>query len=297
MNSRTKSRVLLANLIAQTGIVITGAIVRLTSSGLGCPSWPECVPGSVTPTSSQTQAWHKYIEFGNRTLTSVLVVVALLTIFAMRKESRELRRLSYGTLLGIFGQALLGGVTVLTGLNPIAVGSHFLLSIWLISVAYKLKYLYVNPNQPVTVQPVLINAVRFHSLLAVIVLVIGTLVTGSGPHAGDSADIARLPFDPRMISWLHADVVLLFVGLSIGLAIAFKATHAPERITKAAIVVVVVSLAQGLIGYVQYFTALPWVLVAFHVLGACLLWIATLNLRFNVRTDQYRLPRKAATSN
>ena len=281
MNSQAKSRILLANLVAQTGIVVTGAIVRLTSSGLGCPSWPECVPGSVVPTSAQTQAWHKYIEFGNRTLTSVLVIVALLTIFAMRGERKELRKLSYGTLAGIFGQALLGGVTVLTGLNPLAVGSHFLLSIWLISVAYALKFQFANPTYVPTVHPVIQKTIQFHSLLAVIVLVIGTLVTGSGPHAGDKADITRLPFDPRMISWLHADVVLLFIGLSIGIAIALKATAATAQITKAAFIVVGVSLAQGLIGYVQYFTALPWVLVGFHVFGACLLWISVMKLRRN----------------
>ena len=278
----------MANLIAQTGIVITGAIVRLTSSGLGCPSWPECVPGSVTPTSSQTQAWHKYIEFGNRTLTSVLVVVALLTIAAMRNERKELKLLSYGTLAGIFGQALLGGVTVLTGLNPLAVGSHFLLSIWLIAVAAKLQWNYKHNNSVSAtdvVHPHIWSGIRLHSLLAVIVLVMGTLVTGSGPHAGDSADITRLPFDPRMISWLHADVVLLFIGLSIGLVIALRATNAPNYVSRAAVIVVAVALAQGLIGYVQYFTSLPWVLVAFHVLGATLLWIATMRLRYCATTQ------------
>lgn len=287
MNSQWKSRVLLANLIAQTGIVITGAIVRLTSSGLGCPSWPECVPGSVTPTSSQTQAWHKYIEFGNRTLTSVLVVVAILTIVAMRHESKEFKMLSYGTLAGIFGQALLGGVTVLTGLNPLAVSSHFLLSIWLISVATKLHWNYHHKetiNNTDVVHPYIWSGIRLHSLLAVAVLVMGTLVTGSGPHAGDSADIERLPFDPRMISWLHADVVLLFIGLSIGLVIALRATNAPRHVSNAAGLVVAVAFAQGLIGYVQYFTSLPWVLVAFHVFGATLLWISVMRLRYSATT-------------
>lgn len=287
MNRQWKSRVLLANLIAQTGIVLTGAVVRLTSSGLGCPTWPECVPGSVIPTSAQTQTWHKYIEFGNRTLTGVLVAVAVLTILAMRRENKELRILSYGTLAGIFGQALLGGVTVLTGLNPLAVGSHFLLSIWLISVAAKLQWNFKylgKTNQTDVVHPYIWNGIRLHSLLAVAVLVMGTLVTGSGPHAGDSADITRLAFDPRMISWLHADVVLLFIGLSIGLVIALRATQAPTNVTTAATVVVAVALGQGLIGYVQYFTSLPWVLVAFHVLGATLLWISVMRLRYNATT-------------
>lgn len=288
MNSVWKSRVLLANLIAQTTIVVTGAIVRLTSSGLGCPSWPECVPGSITPTSSQTQAWHKYIEFGNRTLTSVLIVVAVLTIYAMKDEAQNLRLLSYGTLVGIFGQALLGGITVLTGLNPIAVAAHFLLSIWLIAVAFKLKFFFAHPAPIANLHPMINKAVQAHSLLAVAVLVVGTLVTGSGPHAGDSAEITRLPFDPRIISWIHADLVLLFIGLSIGLAVALSVIEVPKSISRAAQIVIAVALGQGLIGYVQYFTALPWVLVAFHVLGACLLWNAVMNLRLQV------LPKRSA---
>ena len=205
----------------------------------------------------------------------------------MRTERKTLRVLSYGTLLGIFGQALLGGATVLTGLNPIAVGSHFLLSIWLISVATKLLWNYTHSvSAPTTdvVNPFIWNGIRLHSLLAVAVLVVGTLVTGSGPHAGDSADITRLPFDPRMISWLHADMVLLFIGLSIGLVIALRATNAPAYVSRAAVIVVAVSFGQGLIGYVQYFTKLPWVLVAFHVFGATLLWIASMQLRYSATT-------------
>ena len=130
-----KTRVLQANLVAQTLIVFTGALVRVTSSGLGCPTWPECVPGSITPTSEQTQQWHKYIEFGNRLLTFVLVAVAIATIVAMRGQRQSLRRLSYGSMLGIFAQAILGGISVLTHLNPLVVAAHFLLSIGLITVA------------------------------------------------------------------------------------------------------------------------------------------------------------------
>ena len=139
-------RTLVANLIAQTGIVLTGATVRLTASGLGCPTWPECVEGSIAPTSEQTEAFHKYIEFGNRLLTFVLLIVALAAIFAVFKYNRErfnsglnkrrsLTLLAFGVLAGIFAQAILGGITVLTGLNPLTVAAHFMVSIGLITLA------------------------------------------------------------------------------------------------------------------------------------------------------------------
>ncbi|MEI6405392.1 MAG: COX15/CtaA family protein [Actinomycetes bacterium] len=277
-------KVLVANIVAQCGIVVTGAIVRLTSSGLGCPTWPDCVPGSITPTSDQTQAWHKYIEFGNRLLTFVLVVVAILTIVAMRGQRQSLRRMSLATLVGIFAQAVLGGVTVLTGLNPLVVASHFLLSVGLIAIAVTLHWRSHeegdNNRLPVVAQPIFL-ASRLQTWLALIIIVIGTLVTGTGPHAGDSAKISRLPFDPRMISWFHSDVVVLFIGLSFGIVIAMLSTHAAANITRAAWIVIAVSLGQGLIGYVQYFTGLPWVLVACHVLGAVVLWVSVIRLRLS----------------
>ena len=275
-------KVLVANIVAQSGIVVTGAIVRLTSSGLGCPTWPDCVDGSITPTSNQTQTWHKYIEFGNRMLTFVLVVVAILTIVAMRNQRRSLRRMSIATLVGIFAQALLGGVTVLTGLNPLVVAAHFLLSIGLIAVAVSLHWRAHEDSdgiaQPLVAKPIYV-ANRVQTWLALVIIVIGTLVTGTGPHAGDSANISRLPFDPRMISWFHSDIVVLFIGLSVGILVALLATSVAPRIRRAAWIVIAVSLGQGLIGYIQYFTGLPWVLVAGHVLGSVLLWISVLRLR------------------
>jgi cytochrome c oxidase assembly protein subunit 15 len=124
---------------------------------------------------------------------------------------------------------------------------------------------------------------KLHITLAFTVIVIGTLVTGSGPHAGDSGDITRLPLDPRIISWLHADTVLLFIGLTIGLLVGGKALNLPAQVNSAVVNVLVVSLAQGLIGYVQYFTGLPWVLVALHIAGACVLWVVSLRLLLSTR--------------
>ena len=215
-------------------------------------------------------------------LTFVLVVVAILTIVAMRNQRRSLRRMSIATLVGIFAQALLGGVTVLTGLNPLVVAAHFLLSIGLIAVAVSLHWRAHEDSdgiaQPLVAKPIYV-ANRIQTWLALFIIVIGTLVTGTGPHAGDSANISRLPFDPRMISWFHSDVVVLFIGLSLGILVALLATSVAPRIRRAAWIVIAVSLGQGLIGYIQYFTGLPWVLVAGHVLGSVLLWISVLRLR------------------
>jgi cytochrome c oxidase assembly protein subunit 15 len=290
-------RALQANLVAQAGIVVTGAIVRLTASGLGCPTWPECVEGSITPTSTQTEAWHKYIEFGNRMLTTVLVVVAIACIAAMRQHNMDrvaagltrrtlLLKLALACFGGIFAQAILGGITVLTGLNPLTVAAHFLVSIGLIAVAAILLWRAQEStdSRELTISPIAHRGIQTLVGLALIVIVIGTLVTGTGPHAGDTAEITRLPFDPRVISWIHADVVLLFMGLLIGLLVTLHALNASHSVKRAGLVTLVVALGQGTIGYVQYFTSLPWALVAFHVAGACLLWIATLRFLLSTKS-------------
>ena len=288
-----QKRVLWANLVAQSGIVVTGALVRVTSSGLGCPTWPECVEGSITPTSTQTESWHKYVEFGNRMLTTVLGVIALATILAVWQHNKAriaagetknslLTKLSFGTLLGIFAQAVLGGITVLTGLHPLTVAAHFLVSTVLIAVAVLLVVRASEAEafkQHEIAKPVryLIQAI---TAITFAIVVLGTLVTGTGPHAGDKAEVQRLSFDPQTITHTHATAVQLFFGLVIGLIVAVFANDAPRIIARRAVVVLSVGLAQGAIGYIQYFTGLPWVLVAFHVLGACILWISVLFLHF-----------------
>lgn len=279
-------RTLIANLVAQAGIVVTGATVRLTASGLGCPTWPECVAGSIAPTSEQTEAFHKYIEFGNRLLTFVLLIVAIASLFAVYKHNQE-RKLSglhkrrsqtilaLGILAGIFFQALLGGITVLTGLNPLIVAAHFMVSIGLITIATMLLVKAQEPDGAASLQvakPINIG-MRVHIWLALAVIALGTLVTGSGPHAGDTNDIVRLGFEFRDITTVHAAMVWLFVGLTSGLLVALHATAAPRVVTKQAWFVFGICIAQGIVGYTQFFTGLPWALVALHVLGACLLWI------------------------
>ena len=288
-----QKRVLWANLVAQSGIVVTGALVRVTASGLGCPTWPECVAGSITPTSQQTESWHKFVEFGNRLLTSVLVIIALASIIAVWRYNKSrvveglsrnglLTKLSFGTLVGIFVQAVLGGITVLTGLHPLTVAAHFLVSMALIAIATLLliraRDSELEAQLPVA-KPVryLIQAITG---LTLFIITLGTLVTGTGPHAGDSADVPRLGFDPQTITHTHATAVQLFFGLVIGLIVVAYANESPHIIARRSVTVLSVGLAQGAIGYLQYFTGLPWVLVALHVLGACILWVSVLFLHF-----------------
>ena len=289
--------IFIANLVAQTGIVLTGGLVRLTGSGLGCPTWPECAPGSFVPTTTQEQAWHKYVEFGNRTLTFLLGILAIAAIIGAIIWARKLRRdsgisrrpivlLAAVPLLGTIAQAGLGGITVLTGLNPASVSAHFMVSAALIAFTLLL----VVRSRETADQPVEIlvaQPIRYLSWgilgVALVVLVLGTLVTGSGPHSGDVDSVNRLPFDPRFISWLHADAVLLFIGLIIGLVVSLIVTSAPRGIRKRAWWLVAICLVQAAIGYVQYFTSLPWLLVLLHLAGACAVWLAVLTVHYSTR--------------
>jgi cytochrome c oxidase assembly protein subunit 15 len=288
-------RVFWANLVAQVGIVITGGIVRVTGSGLGCPTWPECVDGSITPTSEQTETWHKYVEFGNRTLTGVLLILAvaaLIGTLVWRRRTGVSRRwvfvLAAIPLIGTLAQAVLGGVTVLVDLHPLAVGSHLLLSMAVIAACVALVQFAAEqvdpPGIPLT-RPVTRYLGNALILVTAVVIIIGTVVTGSGPHAGDSRTV-RLDIDPRLISWLHADVVLLFIGLLIGMLALLYVDDPGGNARRRAWWVVAFSLLQAGIGYVQYFTGLPWVLVTLHLLGACLVWVAVWRLRFSLTARQ-----------
>lgn len=289
--------IFIANLVAQTGIVLTGGLVRLTGSGLGCPTWPECAPGSFVPTATQEQTWHKYVEFGNRTLTFLLGILAIAAIIGAIVWARNLRRrtgisrrpvvlLAAVPLLGTIAQAILGGVTVLTGLNPVSVSAHFMVSAALIAFTLLLivrsRELGDQPVAVLVAQPIryLSRGIVF---VALIVLTLGTLVTGSGPHSGDAETVNRLPFDPRFISWLHADAVLLFVGLIVGLAVALVVTKAPAGIRTRTWWLLGICLAQGGVGYTQYFTGLPWLIVLVHLAGACAVWLAVLTVHFSMR--------------
>jgi len=268
-------RVLLVNLVVEIGIVVTGGLVRLTGSGLGCPTWPECVPGSFIPVPHQEQGLHKVIEFGNRTLTGVVGVAALLVILAVWRWApgrRALLRASVLPLVGVLLQAVLGGITVLTGLNPAIVAGHFLASMVLVSLsAYLLYRVGEGDATPVSlVRPEIRALAWVTAVLGALILALGTVVTGSGPHSGD-ASTPRFAFDPRTVAWLHADAVMLFLGLVVAVLLAVHLTARESRPRRAWCAVLAVTLLQGVVGYVQYLTGLPEVLVLVHMLGASLL--------------------------
>ena len=271
-------RVLLVNLILEIGIVVTGGLVRLSGSGLGCPTWPQCVPGSFTPVAEQAQGFHKLIEFGNRTLTSVVGIAAVLVIVAIWRWAptrRGLRRISFLPLVGVMLQAVLGGITVLTGLNPALVAAHFLASMILVSLSTYLLYRVSEGDEPpvAVVRPEIRAVARVTAGLGAVVLVLGTVVTGSGPHSGDAAT-PRFGFDPRTISWLHADAVMLFVGLTVAVLLSVQLTAADPRPRRAWHAIFGITVLQGLVGYTQYLTGLPEVLVLVHMLGASLLAVS-----------------------
>jgi len=306
-------RVLLGNVIAEVGIVITGGLVRLTGSGLGCPTWPECTDGSLVPVPAQSEGFHKFIEFGNRLLTfAVLVAAVAALVVVLRPWLARVRPtlpgvgdpaavraplvwLAVGGVAGIVGQAALGGLTVLLDLHPATVASHFLLSMVMIALAF---VLYWRSGETGDGPPIVVvqRELRWVAgtivVLAAIALSLGTLVTGSGPHSGDAEEIARFSLDVRMISWLHADVVLVFLGFSVAFLLGARLTSAPNRVQRAGLLLIAASVAQGAIGYAQYFTGVPVALVSLHMLGACLVWLAALGVWLSTRDRVYRQDRQ-----
>jgi cytochrome c oxidase assembly protein subunit 15 len=274
-------------LILQAALILTGGAVRLTGSGLGCPTWPECTPGSYTPVPHQAEGQlHAWIEFGNRLLTFGLVAVSLIVLaHVLVTKRRDLRLLAAGQLLGILGQGVLGGITVLTDLHPLPVACHLLLSIVLVAAAVSLYDRREFPVKKLNIDDRLNSALsRSHILFAFVVIVLGTLVTGSGPHAGDEK-AQRFGFDIQSVSILHADAVIALFGLTLALFVAFRGN---QIVKKRILIFTAIALAQGLIGYIQYFTGIPEILVAAHLLGAALVWIAAWRIRLAITTGEMK---------
>ena len=273
-------------LFLQSALVLTGGAVRLTGSGLGCPTWPECTPGSYTPVPYQAEGQlHAWIEFGNRLLTFALLISALVAVIYVLKSGRkDLRSLAAGQVLGIIGQGVLGGITVLTDLHPLPVAGHLLLSMFLIAGATSLYSRRHAPQVKVQAPTKTVSAIsHLHLAVAFIVLILGTLVTGSGPHAGDEK-AQRFGFDIRTVAIMHADAVIFLVGITIALLVAASVAQSTK---KAIYIFFVVTLAQGAIGYTQYLTGIPEALVAAHLTGATIFWIAAWRIRLSVvRTSQ-----------
>jgi cytochrome c oxidase assembly protein subunit 15 len=292
-------RLAFASLLANIGIVLTGGAVRLTGSGLGCPTWPRCTDESWTATSEM--GLHGAIEYGNRTLTGVLGVIALaglLAALALRPRRPVLVWLAAAVLAGIAAQGLIGGIIVWTDLNPSMVGSHFLVSMALIAVTYTfwrrvddtqspappLRPRAMRPDGPAKalVPGPLRGLAWVTATVGVALLTVGTVVTGSGPHAGDP-DVPRNGLDPERISQVHADLAFLLLGLAVAGWFGLRAVDAPRPAVRAAALLVAAILAQGTVGLVQYFAGLPELAVWLHLLGSCLVWVAVLNLLHTTR--------------
>lgn len=271
-------RVSLANLIAQSLIILTGAIVRLTGSGLGCPTWPNCAPGSLIPVAEQVEGFHKYIEFGNRLLTfAVLAISIALFVVALMQKKRQIILWASLPLIGTLLQAVLGGITVLTGLNPFTVMAHFLLSIILVAISVKIFAYFSEKTYQYKLPKIVDIYLQILTLIGFIVIVLGTITTGSGPHSGDEI-AARFNLDMREVAWLHADSVLLFVGLVIGLQVITRLDKDFFYLQTNAKILLAICVIQGFIGYVQWFSSVPWILVSVHVAGAVITWITLVNL-------------------
>jgi heme a synthase len=270
-----------ASVIANVVIVVTGGAVRLSNSGLGCPTWPACQGDSLTPTGPSS--YHKVIEFTNRQLTGVLVAIALVTALLAWRQRRQLR-LALLALAVIPVQAIIGGISVRTDLNPWVVALHLLASMANIAITVVLLWrLRAAPRAP-TVPPATQLLARVTLVVTACVLAAGTVVTGAGPHSGAQHRSQRIGVKPSSVTQLHADLVMVLIGLTVGLIAMLYAVHAAQPVRRAAVTLLAVELAQGVIGYAQYFAGLPAVLVGVHMFGACLVWIAAVYAALQVRS-------------
>lgn len=265
-------------LVALGLIVVSGAAVRLTGSGMGCPTWPSCEDGSLVPRGATGS--HGWIEFLNRTFTggvSIAVALAVLGSRRLAERRRDLTALSWGLVAGVFAQALLGGLVVILHVAPIAVAGHYLLSAVLVANAVVLHHRAGIPERErrPAATPDVLRLVRALVALGALVLVTGTLVTGSGPHGGDEvAD--RLPFAVHTVAPIHSLVVWGFLALSAVVLQRAERGDVDPAVSGRGRVLVAAICAQGALGYLQYFLDVPEGLVGLHVLGSVLVWVAVL---------------------
>jgi cytochrome c oxidase assembly protein subunit 15 len=259
-----------ASVAANIGIVVTGGLVRLTGSGLGCPTWPSCTDSSYVPHSAL--GIHGAIEFGNRMLGFVVGVIAIATwlvVMRYRPRRTDLRRLATAAALGIPLQAVIGGISVLTGLNPWIVSAHFLVSPIIITLTVSMMRRSRTSPYPHT--PPVVRALATACVVAVwLAVALGTVVTGAGPHSGDP-ETGRNGFDETVISQLHADSVFALLGVTIALVIATRVTATSRALRQLAAWLLAMELLEGTVGFTQYFTGLPWVLVLIHMFFAAVL--------------------------
>ena len=274
---RTQKLIAAAVVLSQALISVTGAIVRVTASGLGCPTWPQCFPGSFTPVPhAEVPGLHQAVEFGNRLITFVVVLTAIAAVLAVTRARRRREVIVYAWLMpaSTVLQAVIGGITVLTGLLWWTVAIHLLVSmamVWLATLLY-VKVGESDTGTPVAVVPKPLRQLTFVSAVVLTAtLVSGTLVTAAGPHAGDKSPqrtVPRLEVEIVTLAHLHGTLLVAYLCLLIGVAAGLLAVRAPADSIRKLWVLVGIVMAQGVIGFVQYHTGVPAALVALHVAGA-----------------------------
>jgi cytochrome c oxidase assembly protein subunit 15 len=277
---------IVANLVGQVLIVATGGAVRLTGSGLGCSTWPQCEPGSFTPAFHDALSIHPYVEFGNRLVSIALALIAVAVAVGVlrdRTRSRSYHLLGLTPLLGVLAQAVVGGLSVLGNLHPALVGFHLMLSMALVAASTVLLERERAGDAPAraVVSTRVLALGRALAGLAVVVLALGVVVTGAGPHSGDDAVGYRFAVDPYSIARVHSLAVWAFGAVLVAMLVALR--PGPARTRRRLWLLLVVAAAQALIGYVQLFTGLPEVLVGVHMLGAALLTAATTHAYVGLR--------------
>ncbi|MDN3295140.1 COX15/CtaA family protein [Streptomyces ficellus] len=289
----TVRRAALSAVVMSVVIIVTGGAVRLTGSGLGCDTWPKCTDDSLFATPEQ--GIHGAIEFGNRMLTYVLSAAVGWAIIAARSTKpwrRGLTRLGWAQFWVVMSNAVIGGITVWTGLNPWTVAGHFLAANALLTVTVITWVRAGEGDGPA--RPRVPGPVRRLGWTLVVVagllVAAGTTVTGSGKHAGDSSDVPRMPFDYTSVAQIHALFAWAVCALALAMFFVLRVVDAPDDTRARARDLLLVLLAQGGIGYVQYFTGVPEILVGLHMLGSSLMWIAVLRLALSLRERPHAAP-------
>lgn len=289
---RVQRAIAVAVILTQGGIAVTGAIVRVTASGLGCPTWPQCFPGSFTPIPhAEVPGIHQAVEFGNRLVTFLVVLTAAAAVLAVTRARRRKEILVYAWLMpaSTVAQAVIGGITVLTGLLWWSVAIHLLVSmamVWL-SVLLFVKIGEPDDGTRMRTVPTPLRQLTIVSALALsATLVTGTLVTGAGPHAGDKSieqPVPRLQVEITTLVHLHSSLLVAYLSLLIALGFALLAVRAPRHVLIRLSVLVAIVVAQGTVGAVQFLTGVPAALVAVHVAGAAACTAATAALWASMR--------------
>lgn len=289
---RTQRIIAFLVILTQGGISVTGAIVRVTASGLGCPTWPQCFPGSFTPVPvAEVHLLHQVVEFGNRMVTFLVVITAALAVLAVTRARRRREVLIYAWLMpaSTVVQAGIGGITVLTGLLWWTVAIHLLASMTMVWLSVLLFVKIGEPDDGVLVRraPKPLRQLTFLSgVTLAAVLLTGTLVTGAGPHAGDKSvtrTIPRLEVEITTLVHMHSSLLVAYLALLVGLGFGLLAVKAPRPVLIRLAVLLVLVCGQGLVGVVQFYTGVPAALVAVHVAGAALCTAATAALWASMR--------------